>query len=141
MQTQYPNGFQPGYPMPVNQYGQPLMPQMMPQAYVYPIMQGAAIPGQAMPYAQVPPQFVQVQGQKVNPFLQPPPGAPAKPKRLINRLQESLSQFLTKDDKAERPIGISQLTKETFQAHTAAPAGSIFKTGQARQDYRFKPSR
>ncbi|MCE3235100.1 MAG: hypothetical protein K0Q50_1280 [Vampirovibrio sp.] len=59
-------------------------------------------------------------------------------KGVFAKLKDSLINLVTEEAPSDRPIGISQLSRKTFQA-VADDAGqpTVFKQGQTIQDYRF----
>ena len=57
---------------------------------------------------------------------------------LFSRLTEGLFNLVTEEAPSkERPIGISQLSRTTFQATPNRETPAFFKNSQPIQDYRF----
>ncbi len=64
--------------------------------------------------------------------------APDNRKGLFSRITEGLFNMVTEEVPVnERPIGISQLSRTTFQAAANRQAPAFFKNSQPIQDYRF----
>jgi hypothetical protein len=60
---------------------------------------------------------------------------PSPSSSLFHRLKKSILNMVTEEASDQLPIGISQLSRKTFQA--TEPRSAIFKQKQAIQDYRF----
>lgn len=58
-------------------------------------------------------------------------------KGFIGQLKDKLWHMVSEENTTERPIGISQLTRKTFNVRQEAANNSFFKNGQTLQDYRF----
>lgn len=55
-------------------------------------------------------------------------------KGLFGRLKDSIFHMVTEEAEADRPIGISQLSRKTFAATDDSP---IVRSGRNMTDYRF----
>ena len=115
MQTNY---FANGFPQPVTKASKP-------------------IPGLKVAYGNQAQSSVQYYDMP----LPSPAGktqSPQTDKGLFSKLKDSIINLVTEEAPTDRPIGISQLSRKTFQA---SPNGStqpaVFKQGQTIQDYRF----
>ncbi len=62
---------------------------------------------------------------------------PEKPKGWFSRLKDSIIDLVTEEAEADRPIGISQLSRNTFTASDDASRNTIVRNGRPMQDYRF----
>lgn len=59
-----------------------------------------------------------------------------EPRGLFAKVKKKLFHMVTEEAPTDYPIGISQLSRKTFQA-SGEEATSLFRSGQAIQDYRF----
>lgn len=67
----------------------------------------------------------------------PPQYSTAPSKSLFSRLKDKFFHIVTEEAPNELPIGISQLSRTTFQASSDRQTTSFFKNSQPIQDYRF----
>ena len=105
-----------------------------------------SVPGMKIAYGDIA-QYVSTAPQAGQPVAIPLQyihyGAPtqqAQPttrKGLFGKLREGLYNMVTEEAAPERPIGISQLSRKTFNVRQEVAQQSFFRNGQAIQDYRF----
>jgi len=56
----------------------------------------------------------------------------------FSRFKNTVFHMVTEESEADRPIGIAQLTKNTFLAHPKASMRTIVQNNNPMQDYRFR---
>lgn len=61
----------------------------------------------------------------------------AAPQGLFGKLKQSIWHLVSEESKQDRPIGISQLTRKTFNVRPEVASASVFKNSQLAQDFRF----
>lgn len=90
-------------------------------------------PQPAMAYVYQPgPELL---GQMILPATAPAQQAASK--GFLGRLKDGLYNLVMEESSAQRPIGISQLTRKTFNVRQEVAHRSAFRNGQMMQDYRF----
>ena len=66
-----------------------------------------------------------------------PDEEPEQKRGLFSRIGEALFNLVTEEAENELPIGISQLSRQTFQASWNMAGRTFVRAGHAVQDYRF----
>lgn len=62
----------------------------------------------------------------------------AKPQSWLDRLKNTVVNMVTEEAEEDRPIGIAQLSRNTFTAHRYASPKTVVKGDNQMQDYRFR---
>ena len=77
-------------------------------------------------------------GNVASPFTsgEEPSEARTEKKSFFGRMKEAVINLVTEEAVNERPIGISQISRHTFQASEQA-GRTIVRSGRPAQDYRF----
>jgi hypothetical protein len=87
-------------------------------------------------------QPVMVPGLKVAYGVQPAQNyshQTGEPKKgWLGRLKNTVMHMVTEEAEADRPIGIAQLSKNTFLAHPNASTRTMVQSNNPLQDYRFR---
>lgn len=58
-------------------------------------------------------------------------------KSFLSKLKNAVLNLVTEEAENDRPIGISQLSRNTFKASEEFAGRTIVRSGRAIQDYRF----
>lgn len=97
-----------------------------------PLLQGRKIaaPTENQPVAPQPVYYTPV-------MLNHNPEQPSPHKGFLGQIKDKLWHMVSEEAKPERPIGISQLTRKTFNVRQEVASNSFFRNGQSLQDYRF----
>lgn len=67
-----------------------------------------------------------------------PQSVSAESQGWFSRLKNTVFHMVTEEAEADRPIGIAQLTRNTFLAHPRASMRTIVQNNNPMQDYRFR---
>jgi hypothetical protein len=66
------------------------------------------------------------------------PGPATESQGWLNRLKNTVFHMVTEEAETDRPIGIAQLSRNTFLAHSNASMRTIVQNNNPMQDYRFR---
>ena len=96
------------------------------------------------PVYYVTPQSTVIPGLKVaygltaNSIATPEESQDSERKSWLSRLKNTVWHFVTEESEIDRPIGLTQLSRNTFMAHPNASNKTFVKNSNLMQDYRFR---